>query len=291
MNAQLLFLHALSPLSAGTGQGVGVIDLPIAREKATGLPYLPGSSLKGVLRSHCTGKHLDAVFGPSPDSAEAPEYAGSAQFGDQRLLLLPIRSLKGTFAWVTCPYLLRRLKRDARNAQVTSAPPSVPEPTDSGHCIIVQNNSKLLFKSRQSQRVILEDLDLHAKEEIEATKWANWIAERVFPTDQEWQTMLNARFCIIHDDTFSFLLETATEIIARIKLMDDTKTVQKGGLWYEEALPTETILSGLIVATPVKKTNLTVEQIFSEIKALTQQTMQFGGNATVGRGLCRLELA
>ena len=41
----LLFLHALSPLHAGTGQGIGAIDLPIAREKATGIPYLPGSSL------------------------------------------------------------------------------------------------------------------------------------------------------------------------------------------------------------------------------------------------------
>ncbi len=50
MQARLLFTHALSPLHAGTGQGVGVIDLPIAREKATGLPFLPGSSVKGTLR-------------------------------------------------------------------------------------------------------------------------------------------------------------------------------------------------------------------------------------------------
>ena len=35
MDAKLLFVHALSPLHAGTGQGVGVVDLPIAREKAT----------------------------------------------------------------------------------------------------------------------------------------------------------------------------------------------------------------------------------------------------------------
>ena len=45
----LSFVHALSPLHAGTGQGAGILDLPIAREKATGLPFLPGSSLKGTL--------------------------------------------------------------------------------------------------------------------------------------------------------------------------------------------------------------------------------------------------
>ncbi|HEY7420145.1 MAG TPA: RAMP superfamily CRISPR-associated protein, partial [Ktedonobacteraceae bacterium] len=53
MNAQLTFIHALSPLHAGTGQGAGVIDLPVAREKATNIPFLPGSSLKGALRTRC----------------------------------------------------------------------------------------------------------------------------------------------------------------------------------------------------------------------------------------------
>ena len=56
MKSRLVFVHAISPLHAGTGQGVGVIDLPVAREKATGLPYFPGSSLKGVLRDACEDK-------------------------------------------------------------------------------------------------------------------------------------------------------------------------------------------------------------------------------------------
>lgn len=49
--AHRYFLHARSPLHAGTGQGTGVIDLPIAREKATGIPYLPSSSVKGTVES------------------------------------------------------------------------------------------------------------------------------------------------------------------------------------------------------------------------------------------------
>ncbi len=43
-------LHALSPLHAGTGHSADVIDLPIARMKATGIPFVPGSSIKGTLR-------------------------------------------------------------------------------------------------------------------------------------------------------------------------------------------------------------------------------------------------
>ena len=50
MAQRLLFIHALTPLHPGSGQGVGAIDLPIHRERATNLPVLPGSSIKGCLR-------------------------------------------------------------------------------------------------------------------------------------------------------------------------------------------------------------------------------------------------
>ena len=110
----LLLIHALSSLHPGTGQGVGAIDLPIAREKATGIPFVPGSTIKGVLRELSETKDpskTTPVFGPP--TANAEEHAGSLQISDARLLLLPVRSMAGTFAWVTSPYILRRLMRDA----------------------------------------------------------------------------------------------------------------------------------------------------------------------------------
>lgn len=291
MKAKLMFVHALSPLHAGTGQGVGVIDLPIAREKATGLPYLPGSSVKGVLRdqSFDTDKdQCEKVFGP--DTVNADAYAGSAQFADQRLLLLPIRSLRGTFAWVTSPYLLRRLARDAQDVELTNPlPQSVPEPADEMRCLVSAANDIQMVLDNKN-KVILEDLDLQVAGQPTADDWAEWLAKHVFPENTAWQTYLKARLCIVHDDALSFLLETATEVTARIKLKDDTKTVQKGGLWYEEALPSETVLSGLVVATPTKKFSLKPDDIFDTIDKLLKHPLQFGGNATVGRGLCRVRL-
>src|SRR3990172_983710 len=116
MQAKLLLIHALSPLHAGTGQGVGVIDLPIAREKATQIPFLPGSTLKGVFRDACTDPTLRTnVFGP--DSGNPDQHAGAVAFTDARLLLLPVRSLMGVFAWVTSPLLLRRLSRDVNDIE------------------------------------------------------------------------------------------------------------------------------------------------------------------------------
>lgn len=291
MNARLVFVHALSPLHAGVGQGVGVIDLPTAREKATGLPFLPGSSLKGTLRDRCTnGAAQRQVFGP--DTVNAADHAGSAQFSDQRLLLLPVRSLAGTFAWVTSPYVLRRFARDAADAGGKGLPTSVPQPASPETCLVDVKECALKTPIGVNQTgVVLEDLDLQPKTHDDATAWAQWIAERVFPSEPDWQQVLRARFCIVDDDVLGFLLQTATEITARIKLMENTKTVEKGGLWYEESLPAETVLAGLVVATPVAKSGATVDDIFRVLTGLMGKTMQLGGKATVGRGLCRVHMA
>lgn len=293
MNAQLTFVHALSPLHAGTGQGVGVIDLPIAREKATGLPFLPGSSLKGSLRSRCDEKNRVEIFGAeTTDTTSDDNKASAAQFSDQRLLLLPIRSLAGTFAWVTSPYVLRRFVRDLQDVQVTppasitlELPDDIPQDQRTKHCHVSNQDSKIVLTNSQ---VFLEDLDLTSHTSQEATDWGQWIGQQVFPNELVWQQMVADRICIVHDDILTFLLDTATEITARIKMQEDSKTVQSGGLWYEEALPTETILSGLVLAIPSK--TVTTEKVFEVINDLTGQTIQLGGKSTIGRGMCRVQL-
>lgn len=287
MNARLMFVHALSPLHAGVGQGAGVIDLPIAREKSTGLPFLPGSSLKGALRARCSGKECVQVFGPDTvDVASDSNHASSAQFSDQRLLLLPIRSLAGTFAWVTSPYVLYRLARDIADAQI-DPPASIPDISDPETCSVATVTPKITLDTSES-KVYLEDIDLKAVPNDVATLWAKWIGERMFPNDTTWQQMLLERFCIVHDDVFNFMIDAATEITARIKLREDAKTVQDGGLWYEEALPTETILSGIVLAIPIKASGIDAEGVFKVLSGLTGKMLQLGGKATVGRGLCRV---
>lgn len=289
MNAKLLFVHALTPLQPGTGQGIGVIDLPVAREAATGLPYLPGSSFKGVLRDRC--RHDGAcikLFGPSTENAS--DHAGAVQFTDMRLLLLPVRSLAGTFAWVTSPFVLRRLARDCALTGITA--PASP-PALSGLEKAAVTTSTALFVSQN--QIVLEDLLLTKEQTAQLdgdNGWANFLASQIFPGDPGWQAVLKGRLCVVADDAFSFLLETATEVLARIRLQDDTKTVEKGGLWYEELLPAETILAGLMVAQPVQKTNMTPEEVLAKVENLAQPPVfQFGGSATVGRGLCRLVMA
>jgi CRISPR-associated protein Cmr4 len=288
MKAKLLFLHALSPLHAGTGQGVGAIDLPIAREKATGIPIVPGSTLKGVLRSNCEADDtLKAkVFGPETDNAK--DHAGSAQFSDMRLLFLPVRSLAGTFAWVTSPLLLQRLQRDCRMAETlfTSEIPMVNEPDI---CFVSSTGSQLLTNVKQeTNSVILEDLLLQGKSSSAVDALLNWLKPLLFGADAAWSEMFAERLCVVHDDVLSFFLETATEITARIRLEEKKKTVKQSALWYEETLPTESILSGLLVVQTVAASEAEVMNVVTEV---TESPLQVGGSATVGRGFCRLHLA
>src|SRR5205085_9894821 len=153
--------------------------LPIAREKATGLPYLPGSSLKGTLRAQFDPRSLECkrVFGPEAIEVQADNnHASSVQFSDQRLLLLPVRSLAGTFAWLTSPYILRRLVRDMEDIE-TNPPTTIPS-TQEGNCLIVKKrndkevDSKITVNVNKTQAVYLEDLDLVPRIDDKATEWA-----------------------------------------------------------------------------------------------------------------------
>lgn len=274
METKLLFIQALSPIHAGTGQGVGVIDQPIAREKATDIPFVPGTTIKGVLRDACPEKDRKEIFGSEPGEFELT--TGAVTFTDARLLLLPVRSLRGVFAWVTSPLLLRRLIRDVGKIEKVNLPKDVGE----NDCLI---SSKSALKFNDG-KVILEDLDLNSKPSPVVDGWAEWLADSLYGKGSDWHSTMKERLCIISDDSLSFLLETATEITARIRLEADKKTVAQGALWYEEALPIETVLVSMVVASKNK------DKVFDTVKSLTKNTLQFGGNATVGRGLCKANL-
>ncbi len=278
MQTRLTLIHALTPLHAGTGQAAGAIDLPIARERPTGIPLIPGSSIKGALRARETDKPwCSALFGPETESAS--EHAGAVQFADAHLLLLPVRSLWGTFAWVTSRYLLQRFARDFREAGGELEPPAAPHLKE---CLVAPSSKLLGSQASSNNRIILEDLDFQAKETLQPTL-LKIVAEELDIRD------LAGRLCVVHDDVMSTLMDTATEVRARIRLKEDTKTVDKGALWYEESLPTESILFGLVVASDASSKK--ASELLMRLQITTRSTnIQLGGKATVGRGVCALRI-
>ncbi|MBX3230652.1 MAG: type III-B CRISPR module RAMP protein Cmr4 [Labilithrix sp.] len=274
MNTRPFLLHALSPLHAGTGHTPDIIDLPTARMKATGIPFLPGSSIKGVLRDarRATDREkTEAVFGPWDDPAA---HAGALVVGDARLLALPVRSFRGTFAWVTSPLLLTLAKRDLEDASL--AIPSI----DGRGARLAQGTVCV-----HNDRLYLEDLDLAATVAAEATAWAQRLQPLAFPGDD----IFTKRFAIVDDDTMAFLWETATQVDARVRVDERTRTVAKGALWLEESLPPETLLIGLLAADRSRRRDvkMTPEEVLG-FALSGEEVHQLGGKATTGRGRCRI---
>lgn len=282
MKTRAYLLHALSPLHAGTGQSVDVIDLPIARMRATGMPYVPGSSVKGVLRDASTN-HQDKVttqviYGPETNPEDDERHAGAIMVGDARLLALPLRSFKGTFAWVTSPLLLTLASRDMREGDFTV--PDVPRITETGAWVA----SKSKAKNVHNGKIYLEDIDLNVKEDPKVGAWAKLIAELVSPEHSE---MVSQRFIVVDDESMTFFWETGTQIETRIRLDSTTRVVAKRALWMEECLPPESILIGLMAAERSRHRDHPMQAQEVMNAALGQpRTLQFGGKATVGRGRC-----
>lgn len=293
-STHLYLLHALSPIHCGTGQSISGIDLPIAREKPTGIPLVPGSSFKGVLRAapggydaHREAKDLHvAAFGPTTENAA--DYAGAVQFSDANLLLLPMRSVRGTFAWTVAPYMLRRLARDvAETGLGWDVPWSVG--VEGTSCLVT--GDRLVVEAGKRRRVVLDDFDFEPTPSAELTKLGRQLGEALFGAEAKDEIgFLVDRLCVVADDVMRVLVRVGMEVTARNRLDDDTKTVARGALWTEEALPVESVLAGVIVSTPVgrgDRKRYDDTKLLEHVRSLCTSAIQVGGKATVGRGVCR----
>lgn len=288
MHVVSFLLQAISPLHAGTGQSADIVDLPIARMKSTGIPFVPGSSLKGVLRDACrtraskplSDNSLFAIFGPP--SADADRHAGALAIGDARLLVLPVRSFHGTFAYVTSPLLLELARRDLPGA------PAVPEIKGPLAAVASLESSRLVHGAGKT--IFLQDVDLPARAVPGVEPWATYLAPHV-AIDAANQKSFTDRFAVVDDETMTFLWETGTQLDTRVRIDDQSRTVANGALWIEESLPPETVLVGQLVADRSRSPDAALDGrgvVDAVLPGGQPVHVQVGGKATVGRGVCRL---
>lgn len=299
--ANLLFLYTETPLHVGSGSSLGTVDLPIQRERHTNLPMVQGSGIKGKLRSvfEPDGNESPiskAIFGPQKDGSE---HAGALSVGDARILLFPVRALAGVFAWVTCPLVINRLARDLQMTghNTTWSPQSLAV---TGQQAYISNNSTVKI----GNDVVLEEFSFTMQtSNSEVQNFVNWLADHVLPSGAEykfWRDKIKKDLVIISDEAFKDFCQFSTDVISRTALNPLTKTVdkEKGALWTEENLPSDTLLYAPLFASDprmksedkLKKKNVPEDatEILSLVSTHLQNghsRLQLGGNETVGRGL------
>jgi len=292
---QLVFYSCVSPVHMGAGQAVGAIDNPIQREVHTGHPLIAGSGLKGAVRHHFAHTWPDKnlikrIFGPERD---ASEHAGAIAFTDATLVAFPVRSLRNTFVYATCPTALGRLKRLA-GAQATWK----VEPVATG-------STKTASSGAQSAvvngRLILEAFDFEASEDANVKDIAQWLADHALPPGAEhafFRAKLSADLVVLSDTEFGHFVRHATVVEPHVKIDDDTGTAAKGALFYTENLPPETLLAGLILASVERRKGKDTDGLMDAAsvlkivmrdaegrQGLADNVLQVGGDATTGRGL------
>jgi len=305
--AVMLFLYCETPVHAGTGTSLSIVDLPIQRERITGLPIVQASSLKGVLRAEVErlkGKQIaETLFGP--ETQRASDYAGCVSPHDARLLLFPIRSLVGVFAWATCPLVLERFNREMTAAGFT-VKWNVPSLPANSQQALVAEISEIIADAT----IVLEEFAFKAQPSQEAKNIADWLATNAFPQSDEYKTFrdwLPKRFVILPNDAFRDFTQLATEIQTRVQLEKTTKTVAEGP-WFEEHLPSETLLyAPIFISKPLapkralpdelkQNDEPSAEKVLELLVKLTNPNegkpyldrLQIGGDETVGRGIVKV---
>lgn len=295
-NTRIYWLHTLSPTHAGIGRGVGYIDLPIDRDGVTNWPIIRGSGFKGVWRDWAVQQkkeQIELAFGRADKDSESAN-SGSLIPTDAKLVCLPVRSFRGTFAWATSNLCLSLLHRTLKTLNPDGLPKAIPAPKEPDENTKTPGEAFTIGEMlTESGGVYLEDLDFKAVTTDKLTQeWAEFIGKAVFADDSAWQDQFKKRFVVLPDSAFDFLCETGTEVHTRVRIDDEMKTVAKGALWTEESLPTETILMGLIQCERVYKSSGSKDDAINPEKliedfATKPLKLQIGGKATVGRGQVR----
>lgn len=317
--ALILGLYSITPVHAGSGAELSIVDLPIQRERHTGFPTIWGQSLKGVLRSRfrhfemskqivVNGKNWDweqktreilgdkaeefikkvksgkrdpilteIVFGPATEGAS--EHGGAVSVGDAKILLFPVRSLKGVFAYVTCPLVLNRLQRDF---ELTGIDEDIKIPNVEGESAIVDENSSLVV----DKKVVIEDIALNAEPDKNVQEISE-ILSKISPIGID-----SEKVAIVPDDLFTNIVQMATEIVARVKISAETGTVERGGLWYEEYLPSDSLLYSVVAIGKPKKAvkGLSTTDLAKLLGIFDGKFIQVGGNETVGKGFVKVKV-
>lgn len=295
-----LFIYTETSLHAGVGSTVSVVDLPIQRERTTQFPIVQGSGIKGALRSQVNdgfeGRDnlINLVFGgeeeDKKDNTKKVNFAGAVSVGDARIVLFPVRSLAGVFAYITCPAVLARVRRDMKDF------PELDQAIAMDAALV---NTKSTVSA--SNRVVLEEFSFTAQSNPAVDEIAGWLADYALPDAPEykyWKDKLQTSLVILHDDAFRDFVQNSTEIVTRVRLDSAKKTVIDGALWTQEMLPPDTLLMSAVIVRSTRSERIrnddgksfSPENVIGWLHdtSIIPSRIQLGGDETTGQGMVAL---
>lgn len=287
MTTKLLYLFTRTPLHVGAGASVGAIDQPVQRERHTGFPIIPGSSIKGVLADQYNANHPETgkplrdesrnatkrteegarLFGlGSGKMEEANGQAGAISFGEARLLAFPVRSAKGCFAWLTSPLCLLRWARSL-NEKV-----EIPDLEEESDALFCTDSLGETVGENSTISILLEDYVFH---HAGGFPLSDKLASST-SNDPVWQTLATRHLVLVNDSVLSHFVLSCCEVAQHVVIDDETGTAKGGLLFNQENVPAETLLFSTLHGPD--------ENALAQLKV--PNPIQLGGDATTGLGFC-----
>ena len=275
MNTKLMTIFTRTPLHVGCGSSVGAVDQPVARERHTRFPIIPGSAIKGVLadlwldRSDIDHPKRDGegtkLLGAESDDAA---HAGSLLIGEGKLLAFPVRSAKHCFAWITCPIILKRFAADCNSSVAT---------------LDLGNDAALApEKLRIDGNVIFEEYPLPSTQTVPQDIIDEFAKLSEEPT---WKDEVKDRLAIVSDELFAYFAENACEIANHNRIDDRTGVVADKALFSQENVPSETMFYAVINS----RESDDICKLEAKLKS-EKQLLQIGADMTTGLGWCSVAM-
>lgn len=290
---KLVFYQNITPLHIGCGQDIGLVDNPIIREKTTQFPFIPGSSIRGVLRDklEVSPTDLKTLFGPEATEGEDVEHAGCISIHDAKILFFPVRTDKNLFHWITCQYVIDRFNRDIH--YFGSGGNLFPRTEN----LKLSNENFIGIPTYPHEDICLEEFPFKKLmiaadiPEVNRTDHLlnSWLTTNPFNIEAN-------KVLLVSDDVFLNFVQNAT-IIMQHNRLTSAKTVETGALFSVESVPPEAIFYGLIGGTKARNEasgfddgNKALEKLFGFIKLDTNlySFLNIGGDESTGLGVTKL---
>jgi CRISPR-associated protein Cmr4 len=291
----VLTFYAETPIHMGSGQSVSYVDLPIQRERHTSFPVLWSSGIKGVIRDLASRvwndkNKVETIFGPEDGSSD---FASCISITDAKILLYPVRSVKGVFAWITCPFVLKRFKEDLNavgiNFKYNDQDIKILDVPDD-KVFIASDNLKIQGQDKVALEEFVFEVDESQKTHVEnLAKFLN----KILPDNPLAESLQN-HLAIVSDNVFKDFVNYAVEIRTRIRIDQTKGTVKEGALFSEELIPSESVFYSILFFKDSFKpgSNMDAQKVFSEINSLLSDNslLQLGGDETTGKGYVRVKV-
>ncbi|HMX05175.1 MAG TPA: type III-B CRISPR module RAMP protein Cmr4 [Chitinophagales bacterium] len=289
-----IILRCEQAFHPGTGNGTGFIDKPVQRSVTTELPIFWDSGLKGSMKeanrpnTAFTPDEHKLLFG-SDDNGSQPS---AGLFSEAKVLLFPVRTAKGLFTWVTCPYVLNKFiaAQHIRSKYATKIKTSYPDPLNifTAYCCNTEGVEGMSIAKQVAgtYKAGLEEFIVEVRNDENYKGLSEVLAGEVYPEEglRYWHDHLKNNLLLISNELFQHLTYFDTEVRTRNKIKNGVAA--STGLFVTEFLPEMTVLYAEMSVFQNADTVLTITTKLDNLKS----TLFAGGSITIGKGLLNLHI-